>query len=99
MGLAGSADTVLQLMRRLPLDKPVRTPDGDDGVLRAVASAANEAVDAFALPAERQAAAIALVAKRYARVLDITPRELTAAVQASAMGARGAAEPAPANAS
>jgi non-specific serine/threonine protein kinase len=99
MGLAGSDDTVLQLMRRLPLDKPVRTPDGDDGVLRAVASAANEAVDALALPAERQAAAIALVAKRYARVLDITPRDLTAAVQASAMGARGAAEPAPANAS
>jgi hypothetical protein len=55
-------------------------------MLRAVASAANEAVDALALPAARQAAAIERVAQRYARVLECTPRDLALALQASAGG-------------
>ena len=54
--------------------------------LRALASAANEAVDALALPTARQAAAIERVAKRYARVLDVDARDLTAALHASAAG-------------
>jgi eukaryotic-like serine/threonine-protein kinase len=87
MGLGGSADdAVLLLMRRLPLDKPVRSADSDDAVLRALASAANEAVDALALPTARQAAAIERVAKRYARVLEVDARDLTAALHASAAG-------------
>jgi eukaryotic-like serine/threonine-protein kinase len=85
MGLGGAADdSVLQLMRRLPLDKPVRSGDSDDDVLRALASAANEAIDTLALPLARQAAAIERVANRYARVLDVSARELTAALHASA---------------
>jgi hypothetical protein len=84
MGLGGSDDSVLKLMRRLPLDKAVRSADNDDDLLRALGSAANEAIDALALPPERHAAAIERVAKRYARVLDLTPRDLMAAVQASA---------------
>ncbi len=85
MGLGSAADdTVLQLMRRLPLDKPVRSADSDDEVLRALASAANEAIDALALPPAHQSAAIERVAKRYARALHITARDLTAALQASA---------------
>jgi eukaryotic-like serine/threonine-protein kinase len=84
MGLGGSDDAVLPLMRRLPLDKPVRTADGDDDVLRALASAANEAVDTLTLPPARQAAAIERVAKRYARALELNTRELTAALHASA---------------
>ncbi len=60
--------------------------DSDDEVLRAVGSAANEAIDLLALPAARQSAAIERVAKRYARVLDLTARDLTAALQASATG-------------
>jgi eukaryotic-like serine/threonine-protein kinase len=85
MGLGGADDAVLLLMRRLPLDKPVRTADSDDEVLRALASAANETIDVLALPAARQAAAIERVAKRYARILDINARDLAAALHASAM--------------
>lgn len=84
MGLGGADDAVLQLMRRLPLDKPVRATESDDEVLRALASAANETIDVLALPLARQAAAIERVAKRYARVLDLSPRDLMAALQASA---------------
>jgi hypothetical protein len=39
------------------------------------------------LPAARQPAAIERVAKRYARALQINARDLTAALQASAMRA------------
>jgi non-specific serine/threonine protein kinase len=92
MGLGGSDESVLKLMRRLPLDKAVRATDNDDDLLRALGSAANEAVDALALPPERQAAAVERVAKRYARVLELTPRDLMAALQASAV--RASAEPA-----
>ena len=92
MGLGGSDDAVLQLMRRLPLDKPVRATQSDDDVLRALASAANETIDVLALPAARQAAAIERVAKRYARVLDVNARDLTAALHASAKTTSPAAE-------
>ena len=93
MGLGSAADdAVLHLMRRLPLDKPVRNADSDDDVLRALASAANETVDALALPAARQAMAIERVAKRYARVLDVNARDLTAALNASAKTTTPAAE-------
>jgi eukaryotic-like serine/threonine-protein kinase len=85
MGLGSAADdTVLQLMRRLPLDKPVRGADSDDELLRALANTANEAIDTLSLPPARQTAAIEHVAKRYARVLDINAKDLTAALHASA---------------
>jgi eukaryotic-like serine/threonine-protein kinase len=86
MGLGGHDDSVLHLMRRLAADKAVRTPDNDDDMLRALGSAANEAVDALALPASRQAAAIERIAKRYARTLDITANDLTTALHDSAGG-------------
>jgi non-specific serine/threonine protein kinase len=94
MGMGGVDESVLLLMRRLPEDKPVRSVDSDDDVLRALASAANEAVDAMALPPSLQAAALERVAKRYARVLDLNPRDFSAAVLASA-GAQSAAASAP----
>jgi len=84
MGLGGVDDAVLQLMRRLPVDKPVRTADSDDDVLRALASAANETVDVLTLPLARREAAIERVANRYARVLELNARDLTAALEASA---------------
>jgi eukaryotic-like serine/threonine-protein kinase len=95
MGLGGAADdTVLHLMRRLPLDKPVRSADSDDELLRALASAANEAIDTLSLPPARQTAAIEHVAKRYARVLDINAKDLTAALRASANANEKASAPA-----
>jgi non-specific serine/threonine protein kinase len=84
MGLGNVDESVLQLMRRLPEDKPVRSVESDDDVLRALASAANEAVDALALPGALQAAALDRVVKRYARVLNLNARDFAAAVHASA---------------
>jgi non-specific serine/threonine protein kinase len=96
MGLAvarwwGMDDAVLHMLRRLPAQLPVRTPVGDDDTLRLVASAANETIDTLALPAVRQAAAIERVAQRYARTLELTARDLTSVLQASARAEPAAA--------
>ena len=65
----GLDDAVLHLIRRLPLATPPRTIDNDDDMLRAVASCANEAVDALGLPEARRAQALRRVAQRYGRAL------------------------------
>ena len=78
----GLGDEVLHMIRRLAADAPVRKPDGDADVLRIVASAANEAVDALGLlPASRVAAALAQVAQRYGRALRIDMKALHGALQ------------------
>lgn len=83
----GLGDEVQHMIRRLALDKPVRHPDSDADMLRAAASAANEAVDAMtSLPAAKIGAAIQQVSQRYARVLELSPREVQEALQ----GARAA---------
>lgn len=82
----GMDDAVLHMIRRLSPAAPVRQADNDDDMLRTVASAANEAIDVLALPVPRQPAALERVAQRYARLLDLTPRDLVAALQASAGG-------------
>ena len=83
----GLGDEVQQMIRRLPADKAVRTPDADAEVLRATASAANELADAVGLqPPQRAAAAVGQVAVRYARVLKITTKDVREALQ----GARSA---------
>ena len=83
----GLGDEVQHMIRRLPAGKPVRTPDRDADTLRAAASAANEAVDAMTrLPAPRVGAALALVAQRYTRVLELDASEIREALQ----GARAA---------
>ena len=83
----GMDDAVLHMIRRLPLQLPVRHVDGDDDMLRCVASAANETVDALALPGLQQGAAIERVAQRYGRTLDVTARDIQDALQASAANA------------
>jgi non-specific serine/threonine protein kinase len=87
----GLDDAALHMIRRLSVDAPVRGADNDDDVLRAVASAANEAIDALDLPPDRQAAAIERVAQRYARVLAITTRDVDGALRASGGGGAAAA--------
>lgn len=78
----GLGDEVQHMIRRLPVSKPVRHPDSDADMLRAAASAANEAVDAMTrLPSPRIGAALAHVAQRYARVLELSPKELQEALQ------------------
>lgn len=78
----GLGDDVLHMIRRLPADMPVRKPDGDTDVLRIVASAANEAVDALGLlPASRVVGALSQVTQRYGRTLRIDLKALHAALQ------------------
>ena len=78
----GLGDDVLQMIRRLAIDKPVRKPDSDADLLRLVASAANEAVDALELgSAPKVAAALGLVVQRYARTLKIDGKALNTALK------------------
>ena len=76
----GLDDSVLTLIRRLPPGVPVRSVDGDDDMLRAVASCANEAIDALAQPPHRVMPALQRVVQRYGRALDIGMRDLQAAL-------------------
>lgn len=85
----GLGDEVQHMIRRVAPGKPVRTPDSDADMLRIAASAANEAVDAMTrLPAAKIGAAIVQVAQRYARVLQLSPRDVQEALQ----GARAAVQ-------
>jgi eukaryotic-like serine/threonine-protein kinase len=92
----GLGDEVQQMIRRQPLDKPVRTATSDYDLLRDTASAANEAVDAMTeLPAARIGPALTLVAQRYARVLGATPREIHEALERARATLRSGATIAP----
>jgi eukaryotic-like serine/threonine-protein kinase len=87
----GFDDTVLHLIRRLPLGTAPRSIDNDDDMLRAVASCGNEAVDALALPGAPRRAALRRVAQRYARALHIELRDLQDALQVAPAGSDDAA--------
>jgi len=88
----GLDDSVLTMVRRQPLATAPRSSDGDDDLLRAAASCANEALDALALPAPRVAAALTRVVNRYGRMLNFGPRELQDALQAKASTPLGLAQ-------
>jgi HD-like signal output (HDOD) protein len=72
----GLDEAVLHLIRRLPVSTTPRAVVNDDDVLRAVASCANEAVDALGLPGAQRQAALGRVAQRYGRALKISLRDL-----------------------
>lgn len=82
----GLDEAVLALIRRLPVSTPVRLPEGDDDWIRLAASCANEAVEAGELPPQRQLAALQRVAQRYGRALDLTLRDLQAALAGQEAG-------------
>ncbi len=86
----GLDGTVLHMIRRLPATAPVRAPDNDDDVLRALASCANEALDAMESPANQLERAVKQVAQRYGRVLDIRLRDVQKALE---IAPRDAARP------
>jgi non-specific serine/threonine protein kinase len=79
----GLDESVLAMIRRQPLATPVRSVEGDDEMLRVVASCANEAADALTLPAPQVAIALQKVVQRYGRVLGIGLRELQDALRGS----------------
>jgi non-specific serine/threonine protein kinase len=72
----GLGQEIAHMIHRLPIDAPVRKPDSDNELLRIVASAANEAVEALALPAPKATTALNEVVVRYARTLRLTTRVL-----------------------
>jgi len=82
----GLDDTVLHMIRRMPLTTPPRSIDNDDDMLRAVASCANETVDALELPEARRALALRRVAQRYGRALHIKLEDLQDALSATLGG-------------
>ena len=67
-------------MRRLNPELPVRKPDERQDVLRAVASLANESLQASILPAKQQAAAFHQVVQRYGRPLNVDLKEVQGAL-------------------
>jgi non-specific serine/threonine protein kinase len=79
----GLDDELVQALRPLNLQSPVRKPDDRGDVLRAVASAANEALNAIEQPAAKQAQALSQVVQRYARAINITLKEVQDAVHAA----------------
>ena len=80
--LWGLGEEVVHMIRPLPVDKGVRTPDSDADILRTTASAANELAHAGGLePPQRCAAALSHVAARYSRVLKVSVRDLRETLQ------------------
>ncbi|HEX2541763.1 MAG TPA: HDOD domain-containing protein [Caldimonas sp.] len=77
----GLGADVLHMIRRLPTDAPVRKPDGDADLLRIVASAANEVVDALELPSGTGGANFSGMIQRYARTLRLDAKSLQAALK------------------
>ncbi len=77
----GLDDSVLQMIRRVPMAAPVHAPDGDDDLLRLTGSCANEVVDARAVPTAHRAAALHRVVQRYGRILGVTFQDVQAAAQ------------------
>jgi non-specific serine/threonine protein kinase len=78
----GLNEDVIHMVRRLPLDRPVRAADSDADLLRAAASCGNEIVDVVSrLAAAQQAAAMSNIANRYHRLLGVSARDLADALQ------------------
>jgi non-specific serine/threonine protein kinase len=83
----GLPESVAAMLRRLPAQAPVRTPEGDEALLRTVASCANEVADAAARPAAAVLPALHRVAQRYGRLPGLALRDLTAALQPGTLAA------------
>jgi len=91
----GLDDSVLPMIRRMPMSASVRSGDGDDDQLRLTASAANETIDALALPPPQVLPALQRVVQRYGRALEITLKDLQAALQEPGQGGSTAAAASP----
>ena len=96
----GLDETVQTMIRRLPPGAPVHHPENDNDILRVTASCANDLVDVTQLPAKLVMAALGVVARRYARPLGLTAKDMqdalqSAAAEAAAQNAPAATAPAP----
>jgi non-specific serine/threonine protein kinase len=84
----GLEDGVQTMIRRLPTGAPVRHAESDDENLRLVASAANEVIDALAMPAPQVMQGLQHVVQRYGRALNLTLKDLQATLQETATTTR-----------
>ena len=87
----GLDDSVLHMIRRLPPEAPVRPADDDAELLRQVASAGNEVVDALAVVGVAPQPALQRIALRYARALGVSAKDLHEAVAGISPAPREAA--------
>jgi non-specific serine/threonine protein kinase len=83
----GLDETVQTMIRRLPPGAPVHHPENDNDILRVTASCANDLVDVTTLPAKLVLPALGVVARRYARPLGLTAKEMQDALQSAAEAA------------
>ncbi|MBN8490960.1 MAG: HDOD domain-containing protein [Burkholderiales bacterium] len=86
----GLDDSVLHLIRRMPLATLPRSIDNDDDMLRAVASCAIELIDGQSADEARREAALRQVAQRYGRPLKMSLRDFRDALAGVRPGAAAA---------
>jgi eukaryotic-like serine/threonine-protein kinase len=78
----GLGKEIEHMIRALPKSRPVHQPDNDLDVIRAVASAANETVDAITfLSTSKINGALENIARRYTRLLNTQTHTLQIALQ------------------
>jgi non-specific serine/threonine protein kinase len=82
----GLHDSLIYMMRRLPVHTPVRAAAKGDEIVRTLCSCANEAADALGLPAARQLGALQKVVARYGRQFDMSLRDLQGALLGQPLG-------------
>jgi non-specific serine/threonine protein kinase len=86
----GLTQDLQPLIRRVPLDQAVHRADDDEHLLRQIASAANETVDALhTLPAARLQDGLSRIAQRYARTAKLDVKILHDAVVDARQALRG----------
>lgn len=77
----GLDETAVPALRRLPTSATPHAAQGDDDLLRACASCANELVEIQGVPAGQQGPALNKIAQRYGRLLNLAPKDLQTALQ------------------
>jgi eukaryotic-like serine/threonine-protein kinase len=77
----GLDEELLQVLRRWPSGGAVRAAEGDNDILRSIASCANELADMDTVPPGQQQQTLGRIAQRYARTLHLGPKELQTALQ------------------
>jgi len=77
----GLDESVLQMMRRIPVSAPVHHADTDGELLRLSASFANEVVDSRSVPPHHRQAFMQRVVQRYGRQLGVSLQDVVLAAQ------------------
>lgn len=93
----GLHERLLSAARPLSRTNPVRKPATREEILRTVASLANELAASVMLDTEKQPAAVHQVYMRYARALELTPKECIQTLELATRLVDGGRRPEPVN--